>query len=553
MLFWNLRIFLVNIILLVPIFGNALGSISGFRTSSYSPFTTCKIRGGSTSNLRSSKVALMPETDPTIGIASPAKLIQNSSEDDSFIFDILNPTLHASSAAVGHARAASQSLLESYHQYIPFIKVNRHGHVSQVVKTKYDLLKEFSLHSWEELNFLDPLYSGSPVVRMDTRYGKSCFLGIHTIKLILDYQHQEVFIFPSDGHEGLMDQIVEVVRQAFGAIGNKRIRNNLWDKLSTQESPISSESVEIVSQRFGKSSDLLDPPSNKIRNYGTNLLKSLAGKLAVVKSSGMIIGRNNQLHVKFSSDNQDSSSVFYCEKCDSARNEMNSKILPGITEILQSMLFQHVVAIRSSAKKAFNPSQLKLSKLSRNQVSASNGTTNIGGLGMLQLKHWQRSLLVPLQSDLDLAKIRIDETKYFVEKALRLVEVPSHFDKNINQSAAVHIIPEWTSALDTILTELNWLLLEIRDLTRQASNQEEVVTVAIEKNEFASHKLGLFISITSLAIACGALVTGLFGMNLLSHFETSDGAFYMVSLFIVLCMNGVFKKMLNIAQQENVL
>jgi len=43
----------------------------------------------------------------------------------------------------------------------------------------------------------------------------------------------------------------------------------------------------------------------------------------------------------------------------------------------------------------------------------------------------------------------------------------------------------------------------------------------------------LTLSISSFVVTCGALVTGLFGMNLLSHLETDKNVFYIVTALIV--------------------
>ena len=49
----------------------------------------------------------------------------------------------------------------------------------------------------------------------------------------------------------------------------------------------------------------------------------------------------------------------------------------------------------------------------------------------------------------------------------------------------------------------------------------------------------MLLEITALVVACGAAITGLFGMNLVSNYEEHRFMFYWVSGFIVALMGGV--------------
>jgi magnesium transporter len=60
----------------------------------------------------------------------------------------------------------------------------------------------------------------------------------------------------------------------------------------------------------------------------------------------------------------------------------------------------------------------------------------------------------------------------------------------------------------------------------------------------------LVLSVATFVITCGALVTGLFGMNLLSHIELNGVAFYLVSIFIATFMTSTFVGILKYGRRE---
>lgn len=60
----------------------------------------------------------------------------------------------------------------------------------------------------------------------------------------------------------------------------------------------------------------------------------------------------------------------------------------------------------------------------------------------------------------------------------------------------------------------------------------------------------LVLSVATFVITCGALVTGLFGMNLLSHFELNGVAFYVVATSLVAFMTSTFLGILKYGRRE---
>lgn len=66
-------------------------------------------------------------------------------------------------------------------------------------------------------------------------------------------------------------------------------------------------------------------------------------------------------------------------------------------------------------------------------------------------------------------------------------------------------------------------------------------------------KLELLLSISTFAIAVGALVTGIFGMNLRSTLEMSVRGFYLTVLGIAVGCTTIFKAITNYTRRRQIL
>ena len=66
-------------------------------------------------------------------------------------------------------------------------------------------------------------------------------------------------------------------------------------------------------------------------------------------------------------------------------------------------------------------------------------------------------------------------------------------------------------------------------------------------------KLELTLSIATLAAALGALVTGIFGMNLRSCLEMSITAFYLTCFLIVTGIGAIFQSIMRFARRQKIL
>ena len=82
-----------------------------------------------------------------------------------------------------------------------------------------------------------------------------------------------------------------------------------------------------------------------------------------------------------------------------------------------------------------------------------------------------------------------------------------------------NLLEYYLQRCETCHGEAERLLENTRDL-------EESISVSLSARRFEVNKLELMLSIATFATAVGALVAGIFGMNLRNRFEMSVGAFY---------------------------
>ena len=90
--------------------------------------------------------------------------------------------------------------------------------------------------------------------------------------------------------------------------------------------------------------------------------------------------------------------------------------------------------------------------------------------------------------------------------------------------------------LETYLHQISWVGSEIDSHLDQILNTEQNVALQMDLLRNRILRFELTLSLSSFIISCGALVTGMFGMNLLSHLELHRGMFWLVSVVLVVGM-----------------
>jgi hypothetical protein len=90
--------------------------------------------------------------------------------------------------------------------------------------------------------------------------------------------------------------------------------------------------------------------------------------------------------------------------------------------------------------------------------------------------------------------------------------------------------------LENYLNEIEWISAEMDEILDEITNSEENLVLQLDIIRNRMLRFELLLSISSFVVGCGALVTGAFGMNLLSHLELRRNMFWSVSAGIIVGM-----------------
>ena len=127
------------------------------------------------------------------------------------------------------------------------------------------------------------------------------------------------------------------------------------------------------------------------------------------------------------------------------------------------------------------------------------------------------------------------EKKANIDEILN-VEIPS--DSNYKKSNSDTMNLEML--FENYLNEIEWMASEVEEILDEIKNTEENVVLQLDilRNRILRFELSL--SMSSFVVTCGALVTGLFGMNLTSHLELNKNMFYIVSALMTAAMSAMW-------------
>ncbi|CAM9248928.1 unnamed protein product [Ascophyllum nodosum] len=93
---------------------------------------------------------------------------------------------------------------------------------------------------------------------------------------------------------------------------------------------------------------------------------------------------------------------------------------------------------------------------------------------------------------------------------------------------------------ENYLLQVELLASDVRDFQNEVRNTEEIVEIELDVLRNNILRFELLLSVSGLTVALGALVTGVFGMNLISGWEMNPHAFWRLTGgiygFIVLCI-----------------
>lgn len=160
--------------------------------------------------------------------------------------------------------------------------------------------------------------------------------------------------------------------------------------------------------------------------------------------------------------------------------------------------------------------------------------------------------LLPLKNKIDELRKRVKEIKGAMNEILNNDEDMSLMylsplsdlelkDIEIRSSFKIDGVKDAVPILDTMnlemlfenyLNEIEWIDSEIEDVIDEITNTEENVVLQLNILTNRILRFELFLSMSTFVVTCGALTTGLFGMNLVSHLEADPKVFYIVTALI---------------------
>ncbi|KAK7676354.1 hypothetical protein QCA50_011767 [Cerrena zonata] len=112
-------------------------------------------------------------------------------------------------------------------------------------------------------------------------------------------------------------------------------------------------------------------------------------------------------------------------------------------------------------------------------------------------------------------------------------------DKKNGSPRATHDHDELEVLLESFSKQVEEIRNEAENFQSNVQSTQEIVELILDSNRNALLALDLKVSILTMGIGVGTLLAGLFGMNLKSHMEDADYAFFAMSIFSIVA-TGVF-------------
>ena len=119
-------------------------------------------------------------------------------------------------------------------------------------------------------------------------------------------------------------------------------------------------------------------------------------------------------------------------------------------------------------------------------------------------------------------------------------------EKEDEEEEVENLIEYYLQQTETVHSAAEQLLENTRDL-------EESISVSHSSRRYEVSKLELTLSIATFAAALGALITGIFGMNLRSCLEMSITAFYLTCFLIFSGIGAIFQAIMRYARKQKIL
>lgn len=106
--------------------------------------------------------------------------------------------------------------------------------------------------------------------------------------------------------------------------------------------------------------------------------------------------------------------------------------------------------------------------------------------------------------------------------------------------------------LETYLRKVDELENEVTNHIHNIGLFEEHIQLRLDTARNAIMKMELFLSVLTFGVTCGALVAGIFGMNLFNHLETTQNTFLIVTAIIVFVCAMVMRGMVRLLKTKKI-
>lgn len=151
----------------------------------------------------------------------------------------------------------------------------------------------------------------------------------------------------------------------------------------------------------------------------------------------------------------------------------------------------------------------------------------------------QTDELLPLKNRLDELRQRVTEVRRVLTEVL----------DNDEDMKMLHLGPlhrpdndlQLEMMLENYLGEVELVTAALEDLADEVVNTEENLELHIDLQRNKIMKFELLLSMCTFVLTGGAVLTGVFGMNLLSGLESQPGLFYVVTLGAAVAMTVAFR------------
>eukprot|EP00898_Chlorokybus_atmophyticus_P008487 jgi/Chlat1/863/Chrsp107S01342 len=145
--------------------------------------------------------------------------------------------------------------------------------------------------------------------------------------------------------------------------------------------------------------------------------------------------------------------------------------------------------------------------------------------------------LLPLKTELAELENEVNQLKAALDELLKNDEDMAAMYLTVKTSAGhqrrTDQHQEMEELLETMLKRVSETAITIHGIHRNVSATEEAVRLMLASARNTLIKTELFFTIATFAVACGAVVTGVFGMNLVTHMENNPYAFPIASASVL--------------------